>query len=1172
VIKMAPEINDPNAKLKKAITKLIIANKQVEALQNQIYEPIAIIGMACRFPGGANSPELFWKNLVGGIDSISEVPRERWSIDDYYSPDKGTHGKMYVREFGFIDEIDQFDADFFNISPKEAILQDPQHRLLLEVAWEAIESACIPQKKLRGSQTGVFVGLMIDDYLKMLTRSGGDDSNKFYTALGNVLSTAAGRISFTLGLEGPCIAIDTACSSSLVTTHLGCQSLRVHECDLALVGGVNLIIDPETIVSLCDGQMLSPNGRCKTFDAGANGYGRGEGCGMLLLKRLSDAKRDSDQIFAIIRGSAINQDGASGNLTVPNGVSQKKLIQKALEFSKVLPGDVDYFEAHGTGTPLGDPIEINAISNVMSGKRIADHPLLIGTVKTNIGHLEAAAGVASLIKVILSLQHQMIPRHLHLEKLNPNIDLSSIPALIPQENIEWKKSSRKRIAEISAFSINGINAHVVMEEAPEKEVVNVEVRPLYILTLSAKTEPALSALVDKYVDFLDLTTANLGDICYSANTGRNHERYRIAAIAKDFSELKTKLVNKDYAKGEAKEVKSYALTDINELAKAYVNGAEIDWVKFDAPYHRQKVILPSYPFQRKRYWAKALDQEIKINKLDQWFYRIKWREAQEGKNSEAEQNFLVFASDEIFKNLFSKIKSQRGDSSSKISKDVTDVVYCSDFEKGCDGLLVLVQRIVQSGLQPKLWVLAKNAQVVTGNEKELDISKSPLFGLSKVIALEYPELHCVRIDYDHSLTPEKLMNELHSTGKEDEIAIRESKRYVPRIEKYEPLHNKALSISKEGSYLITGGLGGLGLACAEWLIEKGAKNLILSGRSKPKEEVQKKIDAYQKQGINITVALGDISKKADVDSLFTTMLKGIIHAAGIADSELIINQSIEKFNQVLAPKVTGTENISDAIKFHQLHLDFFVLFSSVSGVLGSQGTSSYTAANYYLDQYAKREGLPAISIAWGPWASVGMAAGEEERELRLGYKLITPSDGIRAMEMALSDDETSPIIMPVNWEKYFANLPFIGNIYSNFQRKAASDDLGVALDRAKPSDRSVIAREHILKAFRDVLGLEKDAPFDETRGFYDAGMDSLMAVEFRNRLQASVGDRCVLTSTLTFDYPNIEKVVDHILIQLGFGEIIPVIVEINTDKLIESEIIKEINELSIDEIRNQLEE
>ena len=373
----------------------------------------AIVGYALRFPGAGDADE-FWDVLQQGRDAVSEVPPDRWDVEEFFDPDPDAPGKIVSRRAGFIDDVTGFDAPFFGLSKRETMLIDPQHRLLLETAWRAVEHSGTAPSTLANTKTGVFIGLGTHDYLGLISEQLSYAEIEAYVAIGTSSAAGAGRISYGLGLQGPAVTVDTACSSSLVAVHQACQALRFGECDLALAGGANVLLSAKTAMTFSHAHMLAPDGRCKTFDAAADGYVRGEGCGVIVVKRLADAIRDGDRIRAVIRGSAVNQDGASGGLTVPNGVAQQRVISEALACAGVAASDVGYLEAHGTGTSLGDPIEVQAAGAVLGDGRDASQPLLIGSVKTNIGHLEAAAGIAGLIKVILSLEHEELPKHLQL--------------------------------------------------------------------------------------------------------------------------------------------------------------------------------------------------------------------------------------------------------------------------------------------------------------------------------------------------------------------------------------------------------------------------------------------------------------------------------------------------------------------------------------------------------------------------------------------------------------------------------------------------------------------------------------------------------------------------------------------------------------------------------------
>lgn len=530
---MSKDAVDYPAKLRAALAALQKQQATIAKLEAAQSEPIAIIGMGCRFPGGADDLESFWALLRDGIDAISEVPADRWSIDEFYDTNPDALGKTSTRYGGFLRDVDRFDARFFRISPREAISMDPQQRLLLEVSWSALEHAAIDPTSLAGSATGVFVGLTTLDYAKVIYR---DDVTKLdtYSATGNVANVASGRLSYFYGLRGPSLTVDTACSSSLVAIHLACQSLRSGESTTALAAGVNLMLAPDNTIAVSRAHMLSPDGRCKTFDRSANGYARSEGCGVIVLKRLSQAEADGDRIVAVIRGSAVRQDGARSGLTVPNGPAQEHVIRAGLDAARVKPKDVAYIEAHGTGTSLGDPIEAEAIGNVFREHRPASRPLVIGALKTNLGHMESAAGVGGVIKTAMSLERGEIPQHLHLEHVHPDIAFGDIPAVVPTRHQNWPAGYASRIAGVSSFGSSGTVAHVVLEQPPVRstESVAADTRP-QLLPISAATSRALVEMISRYRAHLQTSADRFSDISFTAAVGRAHLPHRIAIVATD---------------------------------------------------------------------------------------------------------------------------------------------------------------------------------------------------------------------------------------------------------------------------------------------------------------------------------------------------------------------------------------------------------------------------------------------------------------------------------------------------------------------------------------------------------------------------------------------------------------------------------------------------------------
>ena len=507
------------------------------AFPTDIAEPVAVVGIGCRFPGNVTGPDSFWQLLVDGVDTIAEVPPDRWDADAFYDPDPSASGRMTTKWGGFVPDVDAFDADFFGITPREAVAMDPQHRMLLEVAWEALEHAGIPPDSLSGTRTGVMMGLSSWDYtIVNIERRADIDA---YLSTGTPHCAAVGRISYLLGLRGPAVAVDTACSSSLVAIHLACQSLRLRETDVALAGGVQLTLSPFTAIALSKWSALSPTGRCNSFDANADGFVRGEGCGVVVLKRLADALRDQDRVLAVVRGSATNQDGRSNGMTAPNALAQRDVITAALRLADVTADSVNYVETHGTGTVLGDPIEFESLAATYGR---GDGSCALGSVKTNIGHLEAAAGVAGFIKTVLAVERGHIPRNLHFTRWNPAIDPSATRLFVPTESAPWPAAAGPRRGAVSSFGLSGTNAHMVIEQAPDTpdtEVPAAVATPhVSALTVSGKTAARVASTAAVLADWMSGPGARapLAEVAHTLNRHRPRHPKFATVVARDRAE------------------------------------------------------------------------------------------------------------------------------------------------------------------------------------------------------------------------------------------------------------------------------------------------------------------------------------------------------------------------------------------------------------------------------------------------------------------------------------------------------------------------------------------------------------------------------------------------------------------------------------------------------------
>jgi 3-oxoacyl-(acyl-carrier-protein) synthase/thioesterase domain-containing protein/acyl carrier protein len=586
-------------------------------------EPIAIVGIGCRLPGAA-SPAALWKLLCAGEDRIGRVPADRWDADAFYDPDPLVPGKMNSKSGGFLDQVDQFDPEFFGIAPREADLMDPQQRLLLEVAWEALEDAAIVPAALAQTAAGVFMGISSTNYAGLLHRDPSQVGP--FTNSGASACIAANRISYTLDLRGPSLAVDAACSSSLLAVHLACQSLRARESTIALAGGANIILTPGPGISLAKSRMLSPDGRCRVFDKNANGFGRGEGAGIVVLKLLAQAMADGDPIYAVVRASATEQGGRGNGLTAPSRWAQEAVLRTAWQRAGIPPSSVQFIEAQSAGTPIGDATELNALGAVMAPGRPADAPCIIGSIKTNIGHLEAAAGIAGLIKTSLMLRQQTLVPSLHFESANPHVPFDKLGLRI-QRQLEPLQSGALALAGVSSSGYGGVNVHIAMEAPPARPAgTNAQNQSPALFTLSARSAEALKQSAAAYAAHLDTRDeVLLASLCFTAGAGRTQFKHRLAMIVAAKADLRARLTDfandqsrSDIVVGTARRVRASAesnhtvdaAADLALLAAQFVNGANLSWQPSAIAPPMRCSGLPTYPFQRQRYWVGPLASSI----------------------------------------------------------------------------------------------------------------------------------------------------------------------------------------------------------------------------------------------------------------------------------------------------------------------------------------------------------------------------------------------------------------------------------------------------------------------------------------------------------------------------------------------------------------------------------
>ena len=1137
-------------------------------------EPIAIIGMSCRYPQAANI-DAFLSLLERGESGMQDIPLARWDNEKYYDPDVNALGRLYIKQLGLIDNVKNFDAEFFNISPREAKLMSPQLRVFMETSYHAIEDANLSLAAIKDSKTGVFVGCGTNEYPRLLAGLGVNlDDLNIYFATGNVLNALPGRVAYSFDFHGPIQALDTACSSSMTAIHNACLSLQAGDCNMALAGGVNILLTPDSNITLSKARMLSPESRCKTFSEDADGYARSEGCGVVVLKRLSDALHDKDTILAVIKGSSINSDGKSGGFTVPNGTAQEEVIRSALAKAKLQPADIDYIEAHGTGTPLADPIEANTLIKIFSESHSKEHPLYLSSVKTNIGHAESASGVAGVIKAVLSLQQHKLFKHLNFKKLNSGIEL--INTVIPLTTQDWPQTHGLRCAGVSSFGFSGANAHMVLQEAPPTPQAVRTLPAESILVISAKSKVSLELMLASYQHYLATTSAEFADICYTAATGRSHFLYRVAIKASTAQHAATLIAQKEYTiyhvKKEHQTVQQ--LTTLAQMQAAYQLGFMVSWSAFyqSLATHFAKVKLPLYEFAREEHW---FDEQGKLKEVPlskDWGFQLQWQRQAFDKNNRKmqgskwlligaqhlaagfkEQGLSLVLEDEDYPlNTLEGIIFAAGlDATSSIDIEA-NVAFQQQLIKK---LLGLVNELSRQDIALQLIVLSNNAiaELAVG---EPNLSNSPLIGFCKTLVLELPQFKTILIDLEKTEQPNDLMavlneiNHNHGQNYEHLVAYRQGARWVTRLKKA-ALVEKKNALYGEGRYLITGGCGGLGLVSAQALLSAGARELILTSRTVDTpaiNEAIKKIRACYSGRIIRTLSL-DITDKEQLGNLLAELnadglLKGIIHAAGAGIKASVLEHQDEDVDYVFAAKVKGGWYLHELSQ--QCNLNFFVVYSSIASVFGSNKESVYSAANSFIDALIAerlRLGLVGTAIQWGPWVEVGMAKGRAQGQ-SLRQALISNEQGQAFIKTLIGSPfnyvtiiapeylkfmlDFVPKPQPVFYQDLAASLLSVGEQIPSTGSSNLSPWLSDYLQQSVDK-RFAACKDLISGICTDILEL---ADLDADEGFFELGFDSLMMTEMAAKLKNTLAPSLKIAVNIGFDYPTINKLAKYLEVEL----------------------------------------
>jgi polyketide synthase PksN len=1182
-------------------------------------EDIAVVGLAGRYPQAENLQE-FWRNLQNGRDCITEIPVDRWDHELYYDPDPNKPGKSYSKWGGFIADVDRFDPLFFNISPKEAAVIDPQERLFLETAWQAIEDAGYTKASISGRRVGVYVGVMWGQYelfgAESILRGNASISSSSHASVAN-------RVSYFFDFHGPSLALDTMCSSSLTAIHLACEELRRGEIDAAIAGGVNLTVHPYKYVTLSLGRFAASDGRCRSFGEGGDGYVPGEGVGAVLLKPLEHALRDGDQIYALIKSSTVNHGGKTNGYSVPNPNAQADLIRDALDKAKIHPGTLSYVETHGTGTSLGDPIEITALSKAFEG-RTERQFCPIGSVKSNIGHLESAAGIAAVTKALLQIKHNQLVPSLHANPPNPNINFKESPFYVQTELTEWNRpAAHPRRVGVSSFGAGGSNAHLILEEYASAPVPESATSP-EVVVLSARDTDALCRYAERFVAFLEnASDLSLTDVAFTSQVGRTPMPARLAIVTHSVEDLRVKLnewvaLKKDGGLpenvyyGNVREAhhgagnliegpagKAYlkdllANRDLERIARFWIMGGEIDWSLLDRSARPRRVSLPTYPFARERCWV---DQETPVSggrasspaaglearPPTRTYYSPQWSLKAVGAKNEkraigpvlmldtSEELFLAMKEQlengslvllrsgtsfqEIEPNVF-VIDPQREEQFHQLVMNLGDqrlprvvLHHCaevSDLEVeeqvtrqlhgGVHALLHLCKALMKEPRQKPLRIMS----VFDSRADETAPLGAAMDGFFKTLALESPRYRAKIVEIRNESISEKVSLICDEVLDGDWTAqeIRYEKRnarfvrgLAPNARPERPLSE--LPLRRNGVYLITGGLGGLGLIFGEYLAKTYQARLVLVGRSVPNARQEEKLRQWKSYGAEVLCLQGDVSRLEDMEAVVReartqfSRLDGVIHAAGVNRDAFILKKTSEEMEAVLAPKVYGAINTDLATRSEPL--DWFVLFSSVAGVLGNFGQSDYAYGNRFLDSFAesrerlrrtqKRSGR-TVSIAWPLWEEGGMGVSEEQvalLEKQTGMRPMPTEDGIRYFEDFLRSDEVQGVAL-YGIQSRIAD--YVTRQSERTRRNAPAS--AEAFDAAGLVTRT---EAYLRRVIGEEIKLDPDRidPVDPLESF---GIDSVMINRINAKLEEDLG---ALPKTLLYEHETVRDVAAFLL-------------------------------------------
>ncbi len=1105
---------------------------------------IAVIGMSGQFPGAENT-DAFWENLISGHNAVGELPPPYLNRQKYYSPAR-QKGKTYCHQGGVLEDRDCFDPLFFNLSPRDAESMNPHQRLILQESWRALEDAGYNPRSLSETRTGAFVGSEPTGYF-----------HETFTGASEAI--VASRLSYFLNLRGPAFVVNTGCSSSGAALHLACESLRNGESTLALAGGVFASMSHASLIPLSEIEMLSPSGRCSSFDAAGDGMVLSEGVGMVVLKRLGDAEKDGDAIYGVIKASGLNQDGASNGITAPSGVAQEELIAGVYRRYGINPEDISYVEAHGTGTRLGDPVEANALTRAFRQFTDKTHFCALGSAKAHIGHTAASAAVVGLIKVLLSLKHQKLPGLLHFQTLNPQIEFEDSPFYIKSELTDWHRVGQKPLlAALNSFGHSGTNVHMVIGEyqpaRTSQSVAPVDYDTVMV-PISAKDEERLREAVRNLYDHLDGERVDrLSDLAYTLQTGREAMSQRVAFVVSSIEELKKQL--KGFLNREPLSVAAHSRSslsasmedagarvtrwladrDLEQLATFWSQGGQLDWQALYGDSKPLRIHLPTYPFAKERYWASTPEQyfEEVAPPSGLLLVRPEWTEAMIPADApaidpHAERLVLTLGIDAM----------SRRDLESRLHNATVVHLYTEARtpEQRYEALALQVFEQIQTQLREKSNTKTL-AQLCIGSGKEASLLHG-IAGLLQTAQQENPKLTGQIIEIDVDASGPGLVQQIEENARcPEDGCIRYSngtRQVMVWRELISDTSATGLPWRDEGVYLITGGAGGLGLIFAEEIARQVHRaTLILIGRSPLNRDQQERINTLAHVGAVVEYRQVDVSRQGDVRELIQHIhsryggLHGILHSAGVHKDNYLIHKTQAEFRAVLEPKVAGTVYLDQYSSDRSL--DFVILFSSGAGVTGNVGQADYAVANAFMDQFAsyrqrlveagQRRGR-TLSINWPLWQEGGMRVDPGTEAM------MRDKSGMVAMSAAVG--------LEAFYQAWRAGHPQVGvvsgdldKIRQRLVRKTAVSN-PPRRDTSSPSIDTNDLRSKTLEQLKALLGAQiKLSPdrISSQEPFERYGIDSIVITELNQGLEAIFGD---IAKTLFFEYQTLSALTDYFI-------------------------------------------